>query len=158
ADSPRFIQTVPRRGYRFVAPVERVPPPASEAPPISPSPAPAPAVSARATWISPAALAGILLATGLLSVAAWRLVPKTAPAPSRLVIAALPFEDLTGDSRSALFIQGLTDELIASFGALQPARLGIIARTSVTRAASAHSSAGQIGRDLGVGHIVEGSI
>src|SRR6202022_4306505 len=84
SDAPRYIQTVPKRGYRFIAPVERV----STTKAIESTPAPP-----RAQWfwiITAALLASCSMAVAYL---AWRGAGKT----ERVMLATLPFENLSGD-------------------------------------------------------------
>lgn len=74
------------------------------------------------------------------------------------MLAVLPFENLSGDSHEDYFADGLTQEMIAQLGQLQPAKLGVIARTSTVRYKDTKETAGQIGRELGVGYLLEGSV
>jgi len=88
----------------------------------------------------------------------WR--HRSAPrAPSaRAMLAVLPFENLSGDTHEDYFADGLTEEMIAQLGQLQPAKLGAIARTSTIRYKNTKQTAAQIGRELGVGYLLEGSV
>src|SRR5262249_41411120 len=88
---------------------------------------------------------------------AWHWMPH-GPPELRPLIAALPFEDLSGDARSALFLDGLTEELISRLGSFEPKRLGVIARTSVMRFRGSRSGADQIGRELGARYLIEGTV
>ena len=74
------------------------------------------------------------------------------------MLAVLPFEDLTGDKGNDFFVAGLHDELIAQLGRLYPSRLGVIARTSSVQYAGAHKSIDQIGRELHVDYVLDGTI
>ena len=74
------------------------------------------------------------------------------------MLAVLPFENLSGDAGQDYFSDGLTEEMIAQLGQLQPAKLGVIARTSVARYKATPETAAQIGRELGVGYLLEGSV
>ena len=142
SEAPRFIQTVPRKGYRFVAPVEQL---AGVAPAPPPPPAMGRARSVRATlW---------LVAAGAIIFAASLLVPA-----HRTMLAVLPFENLTARPEDGQIVDGLTDELITQFGSLDPARLAVIARTSVMRYAGRHPALPEVGRDLAVTYVVEGTI
>jgi TolB-like protein/DNA-binding winged helix-turn-helix (wHTH) protein len=145
SDAPRYIQTVPKRGYRFIAPVERV----GATQVIESRPAPP---RARWFWIVTAALvASCSMAVGYL---AWRNAGKT----DRVMLAMLPFENLSGDANEDLFTDGLTEELIGQFGSLNPERLGVIGRSSVMRYKGAPHGIDQVGRELGVDYIVEGTV
>src|SRR5882757_6796530 len=105
-----FIETLPKRGYRFVASVKRS---ASQAPD------------------SPA---------------------------DRAMLVVLPFENLTAGERYDYFSEGLTEEMITELARLSPERLGVIARTSAMQFKSTTKSIAQIGSDLGVSHVLEGSV
>ncbi len=74
------------------------------------------------------------------------------------MIAVLPFENLTGDESQDYFSDGMTEEMIAQLGHLNPQRLGVIARTSVMHYQGAHEPLDQIARELGVQYVLEGSV
>ena len=74
------------------------------------------------------------------------------------MLAVLPFENLSGDPREDYFADGLTEEMIAQIGQLQPAKLGVIARTSIVRYKGTKETIAQIGQELGVGYLLEGSV
>jgi TolB-like protein/tRNA A-37 threonylcarbamoyl transferase component Bud32/Flp pilus assembly protein TadD len=85
----------------------------------------------------------------------------SAPPPTRAtraMLAVLPFEDLSDDRREDYFADGLTDEMIAHLGELQPASLGVIARKSTVRYKNTKQTAAQIGKELGVDYLLEGSV
>jgi TolB-like protein/DNA-binding winged helix-turn-helix (wHTH) protein len=148
SDAPRFIQTVPKRGYKFIAPVERVP---AELP-VQAVAAPArPWVRINWLWFAAAVGVGVLI---------WVVYAKwpRSKAPVRTMLAALPFENLTGDPKEDLFTDGLTEELISQLGTLNPERVGVIGRTSVMRYKSAPHGIDQVGRDLHVDYVMEGTV
>lgn len=146
AEAPRFIQTVPRRGYRFVAPVEQI----SEVAAVEPTPPPPPVPTNR--WVPALCCAAVIIAGGALAV--WY---GAAPA-RRTLIAVLPFENITQRAEDTPIIEGLEDELIGQFGSLQPERLGVIGRTSVRHYKDRHPGLPQIGRELGVDYVIEGDV
>ena len=76
----------------------------------------------------------------------------------RVMLAVLPFANLSGDSHEDYFADGLTEEMIAQLGQLQPQRLGVIARTSVVRYKDTKEDMAQIGQELGVTYLLEGSV
>jgi TolB-like protein/DNA-binding winged helix-turn-helix (wHTH) protein/Tfp pilus assembly protein PilF len=145
SEAPRFIQTAPRRGYRFLAPVEQVTAASAIA---LPEPARVRAVFTRTTLVRTALT---LLCVGL-AAAAWSVWSP----PGRTMLAVLPFENLTRHAEDGPTIDGLADELITQFGTVDPARLGVIGRTSVMRYASNRPTLAEAGRELGVDYIVEG--
>jgi TolB-like protein len=75
----------------------------------------------------------------------------------RIMLAVLPLRNLTGDGELEYFADGLTEELITQFGRLDPEQLGVIGRTSVMPYKAIEKSLDQIGRELSVQYIVEGS-
>jgi len=149
SESPRFIQTVPRKGYRFVTPVELVtdvtePAPALPAALLRPGSAP--------KWILPVC---IVLAAAAIAVAfIWH---AGAPVP-RTMIAVLPFENATHQEEDAVMLDGLLDEMITQFGTLLPGRLGAIGRTSVMRYSGQATPLPRIASELGVAYVVEGDL
>lgn len=128
AESPRFIQTLPRRGYRFVAPVQ-----GEESP--KPIPRPSPRRPAAMAVVAVVALAG-------LAFGAYRW---TRPADRTLRLAVLPFEGVESAQ-----VDGLFDELLTRLGGIQPDRLQVLGRRSVVAARS-------LGRPLDVAYTVETS-
>jgi len=103
---PRFVQTTPGKGYRFIAPVQRA----------------------------------------------------EQDEPKRIMLAVLPFLNLSGDPADEYFSDGLTEETIANLGAMHPGRLGVIARTSSMAYKGTRKSARQIGRELHVDFLLESSV
>ena len=74
------------------------------------------------------------------------------------MLAVLPFENFTGDPGQEYFSDGLTEEMISQLGDLDPVHLGVIARTSVMHYKDSQESIPQIGKDLGVQYVIEGSV
>ena len=108
ADNPRFIETLPRRGYRFIAAVEGA--------------------------SRPKLLSG------------------------KILLIVLPFENLSGDPTQEYFSDGMTEEMITELARLNPEALGVIARTSAMQYKSTNKGIDQIGHELGVDYILEGSV
>ena len=105
-----FIETLPKRGYRFVGSVKRV---------------------------------------------------ESGPsnnAVGRAMLVVLPFENFTAGERYDYFSDGLTEEMITELARLSPERLGVIARTSAMQFKSTAKGTAQIGSELGVSHVLEGSV
>jgi TolB-like protein/Tfp pilus assembly protein PilF len=107
AETPQFIETLPRRGYRFIASIER---------------------------------------------------RERSPRKARAMLAVLPFGNLTGDQNQEYFADGMTEELIGQLGRLRPDRLGVIAFTSARRYKNTTKAIDQIGDELGIDYIIEGSV
>lgn len=163
-EKPRFVETIPGRGYRFIAPID---PPRDE-PPVLPQPAAAANEPQLAAGAAPARIRGrrrIAAAAAVAAIVAWaagvRLIrSEAAPSPParRVMLAVLPFDNLTGDPAQNYFSDGLTEEMIARLGGLNPDRLGVIGRASVMRYARAQAGSKQAARDLGVQYLLEGSV
>ncbi len=155
AELPTYIETLPRRGYRLVAPVDSGPPMRTGTTPVSVPAVPA-RLPRRGAWMAVAIVAVALVATGYL--ARERFWPKAQPAAGRVMLAVLPFENLTGDPEQEYFSDGLTEEMITELGRLQPERLGVIARTSAMAYKKKGGDVRGIARDLGVDYVLEGSV
>jgi TolB-like protein/Flp pilus assembly protein TadD len=82
---------------------------------------------------------------------------STAPA-RKLMLAVLPFTNLSGDPQQEYFSDGLTEEVIARLGNLNPSHLGVIARTSVMGYKNSSKRVDQIARELGVDYVLESSV
>jgi TolB-like protein/tetratricopeptide (TPR) repeat protein len=74
------------------------------------------------------------------------------------MLAVLPFENLSGDSEQEFLTDGITEEMIAQLGRLNPRRLGVIARTSAMGYKTTHKSVQEIAKELSVDYLLEGSI
>jgi TolB-like protein/DNA-binding winged helix-turn-helix (wHTH) protein/Flp pilus assembly protein TadD len=158
-DGHKYIETIPKRGYRFVGSVRGLGDSAE-------STAPAPRTSdsphstlqtSRRRFLRPWAIAAVLIvAASLLTLHFWRA--RNASPSDRVMLAVLPFENLSGDANEDYFADGLTEEMIAQLGQVQPSRLGVIARTSIMHYKHTKQSIAEIGRELGVGYVMEGSV
>jgi TolB-like protein/DNA-binding winged helix-turn-helix (wHTH) protein/Tfp pilus assembly protein PilF len=153
ADNPRFIETVPRRGYRFLAPVE-LEPPLSPAAPETATVAPRRRRSHRTLWIG---LALLLFAACGLAVL-WRTTWRRKPRPGKIMLVVLPLENLSGDSQQDYLADGMTEEIITQLGSLDPQHLGVIARTSAMQYKKTQKSVGEVSREIGADYLLEGSI
>jgi len=145
-EAPAYVETVPGKGYRFIAPVEVVSG--------SGTPAAAPSAPRRSSRLA-AGLAVLLLA--IAGVTAW-VRSGAGTAPSSLTLAVLPFENLGGDPDREYLAAGLAEEAIASFGQVDPQHLSVIGRTSTLAYQGTRKSLAEIGRELGADYLVEGSI
>jgi len=152
-DGDEYIETVPKRGYRFVAPVEATgesrasgggEPVALRAP-----------LSRPILW---AALASLIVMVILGITVRDRFRHLAADPGGKVMLAVLPFENLSGDPGQEYFSDGLTEEMIAQLSRANPERLRVIARTSVMQYKGTAKTVAQIGRELGVNYILESSI
>ena len=157
AEGHGYIETVPRRGYRFVAPVEelRDEPPAPVKTPDQSAVA-APRNRFLFLRIASAAVALIVVVAG------YFLWPRSAhlasEPPPKIMLAVLPFANFTNDPQQDYFSTGLTEEMITQLGSLEPTRLGVIARTSAMQYKDTKKDVREVGRELGVDYILEGSV
>ena len=151
--NPRFIQTIPKGGYRLIAPVEPVKKPVLKPVPVE-MPAPLPTKSRRYIWA--AVLAGSLI---LLAGIAYYVGKHNASVPTgRAMLAVLPFQNLSNDPAQDYFADGLTAEMISQFGRLPSDRLGVIAWASTSRYKGTTKSEDQISRELGANYVLEGTV
>lgn len=194
ADTPRYVETLPRIGYRIIVPVEveaSSTPSAAFAPTPEPSQTvqtPRPAATPAPEYVSAASqtplsrqpthqtphqprpspvifrwvvVAGIVIASLIVLATYWRPSRKrvaTQPPGRRLMLAVLPFDNLTGDASQEYFSDGLTEEMISQLGRIDPQHMGVIARTSVMHYKQNPTPLDQVGRQLGVEYIIEGSV
>jgi TolB-like protein/DNA-binding winged helix-turn-helix (wHTH) protein len=153
----RYIETIPRRGYRLIVPVERVEP--LEEPPKN-RPVRIEAVPGTPkSWRNYVVAASSILVLALVGYLSWRHYQSAAlPKTGRVMLAVLPFENLTGDPNKEYLADGLTEETISQLGRLNPEQLGVIARTSVMGYKHKDERLDQIGRDLSVQYVLENSL
>jgi TolB-like protein/DNA-binding winged helix-turn-helix (wHTH) protein len=145
AESPHFVETLARRGYRFIAPVEGAPQTARP-------------WKGWRVWL-PAGLAALL---GLFAwqgpwVTLWRQPAGGTPVPQITSLAVLPLRNLTGDPTQEYFVEGMTESLSATFS--QIGGLTMISSTSAMRYKNTAKSASQVAQELGgVDALVEGAV
>lgn len=166
ASEPRYVETLPKLGYRIIVPVETVPgldnfnaSPLIK--PTEPSDSPSQKLGTaerKQKWLYATIIAVLFIAviTGYVRWKASHLAPQE-PA-RRPMLAVLPFDNLTGDPGQDYFSDGFTEEMIAQLGRLEPQRLGVIARTSVMRYKHNQEGIENIGPELGVQYVLEGSV
>lgn len=179
ATEPRYIETLPRVGYRMMVAAEVVPEEekrSSGPVPMAEGPAETEANAETRTQTGSAlaqslldrrlfrrlllaGMAVILAALGYAGYRRWAGAPEApgAATSGKIMLAVIPFENLTGDSGQDYFSDGLTDEMIAQLGWLDPQRLGVIAGPPVSLTKSG-SDAGQIGKQLGAQYVLQGSV
>jgi len=169
ADNPRYIETLARRGYRLMPTITYL---AAAAPgnalvkdreqgehssaEISHNVGAVQRQMKPHWWKAVVVLASVVLVAGYIS---WRHVRTiTPPRSEKIMLAVLPFENLTGDPRQDYLADSLTEETISQLGRLNPEELGVIARTSVMRYKHTDERLDQIGRDLSVQYLMENSL
>jgi TolB-like protein/DNA-binding winged helix-turn-helix (wHTH) protein/Flp pilus assembly protein TadD len=168
ADHPKYIETLTGRGYRLIAPVEWQESSTAARDLLQPKAETLPRNEGQISEREPrapkhwhkAALMGassvILVVGGYIS---WRHFRDATPAGSKKVmLAVMPFANLTGDPNQEYLADGLTEETISQLGRLNPEQLGVIARTSVMGYKHKDERLDQIGRDLSVQYVLENSL
>lgn len=138
AESPRFIETLPRRGYRFICPVE----------PMAGAPAIPWYMCRRTAMLLGSAALGLLIL--------WTNTRITNRKPEITSLAVLPLQNLTGDPEQDYYVDGLHDDLITELA--QISALKVISRTSVLPYKQHQKPVSEIARELGVDGIVEGTV
>ena len=161
ADTPRFIETVPRRGYRFIAPIQASPP-AAAAVPARKTLAPLASDSQESRY------AHALLIASLAIVFAWMVIyyfssrhSKASANPAGVrpaMLAVLPFDNMTNDPGQDSFSDGMSEETVARLARLNSPRFHVIARTSAMQYKDAGKGVDEIARELHADYILEGSI
>src|SRR5260370_11438528 len=187
ADAPRFVVTVPARGYRFIAPIREegstLPvPEASPGLPVAEASPTVDAVDASPTAITKgipppknrrrdilSSILGITLVIAVIVLiqqlslrgpSTTASIPTTRspalPLPDKPSIAVLPFTNMSGDREQEYFSDGITDDLITALSRLPD--LFVIARTSTFTYKGKAAKVQDIGRELGVAYVLEGSV
>ena len=153
-ENPRFLRTIPGKGYRFSAPVTSSAPPS---PVVADLQIDQPSRRHLPKWPVLAALVLVaLVTTGLILRSRLTKPPKIVQRKAMLVV--LPFVNINGDPREDYFADGMTEEMITQLGSLDPQHLGVIARTSSMQYKGAKKGAAQVARELGVDYLLEGSV
>jgi len=170
SDNPVFIETVPRQGYRFIAPVTAIEESASapEADLENPSQDQVPermhdaAVEneRRLSRLLPAVI--LLIILGCVSVwlaySRWARRPPTSIDAHKLTILVTPFENLSGDPSQEYLSDGLTDEMITRLGQTSPSHLSVIARSTAMQYKHTQKTLEQIAQEHHLDYVLEGSL
>ena len=165
SEQSRLIVTIARKGYQFTADVTvaeaehtakqgavQVPTVDRSLPDTQPS-----RTLGHRRKVAVIGASAVLLVT--VSFAAWRnFGSMTPPPPQKIMLAVLPFENLTGDPSKEYVADGLTEETISQLSRLNPEQLGVIARTSVMGYKRNAERLDQIGRALSVQYVLESSV
>jgi TolB-like protein/DNA-binding winged helix-turn-helix (wHTH) protein/Flp pilus assembly protein TadD len=152
AENSRFVETLPRKGYRFIVPLQEQPK-ADTATPVK-----------NTEWrtrklilIGGAILLGTCAVLFALNVGGWRdAVFGKPPLPHIQSLAVLPFANLSGDPDKEYFADGMTDSLITELGKVHAVR--VISHQSVMQYKGSRKTIPQIARELKVDAMVEGTV
>ena len=142
AETPRYIETLPRQGYRFIGKPTAAPEGRLGAPALP---------KRRAPWI---VLGVFLLACIALGI--W-LQPKASSIPGHYRIAVVPFENLSSDPANGFFTDGMHEEILSTLASRAP-DLEVISRTTMMLYRATPKPVTQIAKELGVTHVLEGTV
>jgi TolB-like protein/DNA-binding winged helix-turn-helix (wHTH) protein/Flp pilus assembly protein TadD len=168
AENPRFVETLGRRGYRFIADVAIVdeaprdrpelvtgsPPGLGDPARVEPGGKPAP--PKRLSWPFDWKVPGFALVFVLLILIVWIFHPGSHASPNVRSLAVLPLESLSDDASQDYFADGMTDELITDLGQIRALR--VVSRTSVMQYKRTRKPLPQVARELNVDAVVEGTV
>jgi len=182
SENPLFIETLPRHGYRFIAPVEEVPatdqekrsaedpatpqsdlvvPAGGEAIGRANDSAPQAAqrkqIDLRRTLVLSSLVAVVVVLVFGFTIRSLRSSTSAKSAPTQIKsLVVLPLENLSGEKDQEYFADGMTDELIAHLAKIRSLR--VISRTSAMEYKGTHKPLSEIARDLNVDAVVEGTV
>jgi DNA-binding winged helix-turn-helix (wHTH) protein/TolB-like protein len=161
ADAPRYIRTIPRRGYQFIAPVEIIQTADGAAQPALSASAVAPAVEpgsrlprSRITG----ALAIVAATAVIVAAAGWWSIGRTTPGPAAPVVAVALFDADSGGADATRFAQGLTDAVVAELTTAGEGRFAVIGNAAILRSARTFRDLEAIDLALHVQYVVLGSV
>ncbi|HEY1271354.1 MAG TPA: winged helix-turn-helix domain-containing protein [Terriglobales bacterium] len=154
ANLPRYIETIPRRGYRFIGTPDTIDATNDVSAPVIEAVNPAHR-GLPFYWL--VSMAGVLLVGSALIYVGRKFAQNDPPPGRRILLVVLPFENL-GASDPAHVCEGLNEELITQAGRLDPSVLGVAAKSSVAAYTNSHKSVADIGRQLQADFVLEGSI
>jgi TolB-like protein/DNA-binding winged helix-turn-helix (wHTH) protein/Tfp pilus assembly protein PilF len=164
AETPRYIETVPRCGYRFIGPVQ----PGPQVLPVSEPPAASPprrhvSMDFSLSGYRPAILA-VTLGFVFVCVASYYFNSRrarsggTSAASRPSMLAILPFQNMTSDPAQESFSDGITEEITTRLARLNSSHFHVIARTSAMKYKDVRKSVSEIARELHADYLLEGSI
>lgn len=159
ADTPRYIETLPRRGYRWLAPVEAgapLPAPVADSQMPTSVPVSRPWFARKQTAIFFAITLAIMIVLAVISPVGWRDRLFASSVHPVRTIAVLPLLNLSGDQAQDYFADGMTEALTTDLASMES--LQVISRTSAMRYKAAQKSLPAIARELNADAVVEGSV
>jgi TolB-like protein/DNA-binding winged helix-turn-helix (wHTH) protein len=146
ASTPKYVQTVARRGYRFIG--ESVRDGGMRH------------VSSPSHWYSKRSLiwASMCLLILALTSAGFRIHNGAGASRTKISIIVVPFQNTTGDPNSEYLADSMTDEILNGLARLDPQHIKVVSRTTSMQLKDAHLCANEIGRDFRVDYLLEGSV
>ena len=142
ADNPRFVQTLPRRGFRFIAPVEAV-------------------KNGNESKAAPRAGAwtiGAIALAALAIIGAWLLMRPSGPSASRPIVAVAVFENESGDPSRDRVVAGLSDVIVERLTALGPSRIGVNGNARILRRPREARDSVAVAKETGASFLVSGQL
>jgi DNA-binding winged helix-turn-helix (wHTH) protein/TolB-like protein len=176
AENPRFVQTLPRRGFRFIAPVHvngaarpdsapaeppspAAPPAATPAAPTDPDGVPRATPTIVPTWIAVASIVLVILVVG--AAGALMIVhdrPRAGAAPRRPILAVALFENETGDPSNDRTAAAVSDTLVERLTAIGPGRIGVNGHAPILRRPRDARDWRAVARETGAAFLVSGEL
>jgi TolB-like protein/DNA-binding winged helix-turn-helix (wHTH) protein len=153
ACTPRYVETVPKRGYRFIAPIQ------SQLD-VSASPVGPVVLSPSLRW-KPMVFGAVGMTIVLAGIGALLLRGPSGfgdRGARRILLAVLPFENTSGDVEQESLCDGITEEVITQLGQSDPSRLWVASRSKVLPYRNSTKPFSQIGRELGADFLMEGNL
>jgi TolB-like protein/DNA-binding winged helix-turn-helix (wHTH) protein/Tfp pilus assembly protein PilF len=150
AQSPRYIETRARHGYRFIARLDSV-----ATPPVGEGASPPEPASRRARFWLVGVAALLVAAVALL---AWRRTRGAELDAEHAVLVVLPFENLSGDPEQEYFSDGMTDEMISRLGQLHAERVSVLGGATSRHYKGSGKEAEGFARELGADYTLAGSV
>jgi len=147
--SPRFIRTLPRRGYQFIYPVERIPAQA----PVEPSDEAEPRTFPWRTFL--ACVAGLAILIGIAASTKWR---RGSHSSAPLIVAVVPFDNETGDAGVSRFCNELSDNFVQQFAAASQGHFRVIGNASILRVPREQRDLAKIAATLHAQFVVLGQV
>ena len=172
ARNPQYIETIPKNGYRLIVPVSGMEIAKGNGTPNGAGPAVTALTAAPAAVTAPqrfkprtAVVVALSLAVGI--VLAWAYaaystkrsaLQRPQVPPGRVMLAVMPFQNLSNDPQQEYFADGLTAEMISQLGRLPSEQLGVIAWNSMIHYKGVKASEDEVGSALGANYILEGTV
>jgi TolB-like protein/DNA-binding winged helix-turn-helix (wHTH) protein len=157
ASAPRYIETIPKRGYRFVASVRT----ANDSSGAQTEAGSHPGEGLARRWFARPPAAVALCLTLLVSVVLLGMrsrISSPAATGNRIVLAVLPFENWTHEAKCASLSDGIAQEVITQTGNAEPSQLQVVAWATCSRYGHTTKDIAEIGRELHADYLLEGNL
>jgi DNA-binding winged helix-turn-helix (wHTH) protein/TolB-like protein len=159
ADSPRYVETLPKRGYRFIAPVAAGDSPGQTSQTGSSDSSGPDAATRRARTSLPARIAATLLIALAMAVAAFVYVRQRVAVPTAAAsIAVARFDNQTGSAAFDSVAEGLSDAVVVRLAQAERPQLAVVGNALLLRTARDFRDVKRIGAELNVDHVVLGQV